>query len=109
MTRFFLIATALSIAASAEAQSSRQVAIIGCRNAAAKEVRTQRSEADSVRVSPDPQVTEKSEREAEVRGTGQYLDRSRREWRPFIYDCTYNTRSAATAVKVKFVSPSGTP
>ena len=96
------------IATAAAAQSPRQVAIIGCRNAASKEVRAQRTEADSVRLAPNPTVAEAPRNEVEVSGAGQYFDRTRREWRPFTYDCTYNTRSAATRVKVRVDSSKGT-
>jgi hypothetical protein len=95
--------------ATAAAQSPHQVAIIGCRNAVSKEVRAKRAEADSVRLAPNPRTSAASRTDVEVSGSGQYFDRTRREWRPFTYDCTYNTRSAATRVKVKLdVSPGTT-
>jgi hypothetical protein len=97
------------IAATAAAQSPSQVAIIGCRNATAKELRAQRTAADSVRLAPNPRVAQASRNEVEVRGAGQYFDRARREWRPFNYECTYNTRTAATSVKVKMDASAGTP
>ena len=99
----------ICIATTAAAQSQRQVAIIGCRNAASKEVRAQRAEADSVRLTPNPTVAETSRNDVEVSGAGQYFDRTRRQWRPFNYTCTYNTRSAATRVKVKMDASEGTP
>jgi hypothetical protein len=43
-----------------------------------------------------------------VRGAARYFDRGRREWRPFIYDCVYHTRSAATSVRLQFDGSAGT-
>ena len=105
----FLIAAALCVLTTAVgAQSPGQVAIIGCQNAAVKEVRTQRPEADSVRFATNPTAIERSKREIGVHGSGQYLDRTRREWRPFMYECTYSTRSGATQVKLEIDSSKGT-
>jgi hypothetical protein len=92
----------------AAAQSPRQVAIIGCRNATSKEVRAKHTEADSVQLASHPRVSEPRGNDVEVRGEGRYFDGARREWRPFTYDCTYNTRSAATRVKVRTDSREGT-
>jgi hypothetical protein len=89
------------IAATANAQSRGQLAILSCKNAADKEVRTQRPEADSVRFSPNPVVTATSSAETEVQGAGQYLDRNQRQWRSFTYACAYRTRSAKTRITVQ--------
>lgn len=107
-TAGYAVAALICAAAAAGAQSATEVAIIGCRNAATREARAQRPEADSVRFTSDPRVADSSEREKNVRGTAQYFDRSRREWRPFIYDCVYKARSAATSVQLRFDDSIGT-
>jgi hypothetical protein len=104
----YLLVALTCVGAGAGAQSPDQVAIIGCRNAATREARAQRPEADSVRFTSEPRVTEKSARERSVRGAARYFDRGRREWRPFIYDCVYHTRSAATSVRLQFDGSAGT-
>ena len=108
MRRAVIVACLGVAAARAGAQDAQQVAVIGCQHAAVREVRAQRSEADSVRFSPRPIVVERSKRETQVHGAGQYLDRGRREWRPFLYDCFYNRRSAMTRVKLEIDSSIGT-
>jgi hypothetical protein len=95
-------------AAVAGAQSASEVAIMGCRNAASRELRAQRPNADTVRFTSEPRVTDRSKRERNVRGSAQYFDRGRREWRPFIYDCVYNARSAATSVRLRLDDSIGT-
>lgn len=102
-----VVVQALS-AARAMAQTRDQVALMSCQNAATNDVRGQRPEADSVRFSPNPVVTEQSKQQASVQGAGRYFDRIRRQWRPFIYQCAYRPGSAKTRVTVHIDSISGT-
>jgi hypothetical protein len=94
------------IAGPASAQNPGQVAILGCKNAVARQVRTQSPGADNIRFSSNPTVTDKSKKEAAVSGAGQFTDRDSGQTRHFTYECTYNTHSAETRALVRM---SGAP
>jgi hypothetical protein len=96
------------VATTALAQGPNQLAIMSCQNAAVKEVRTQRPEADSVRFTPNPLVTARPRPEVGVQGAGHYLDKGRRQWRSFTYDCVYRTGSAKTRITVRIGDSSDT-
>ncbi|MGH7676947.1 MAG: hypothetical protein ACRENU_00690 [Gemmatimonadaceae bacterium] len=91
---------ALIIAPTAAAQNAGEVAALGCKNAVARKVRAEVPGADSVRLSPGPQV-QSSGRTTTVQGSGQYLDRATREWRTFTYDCSYSASSGKVRVTLQ--------
>jgi hypothetical protein len=91
----------LCVATTLAAQNANEVAAMSCQQTAAKQMRAEHPEADSVRLTPNPAVSEKARGEALVQGSGQYFDRGSRQWRRFTYECTYRTRSAKTAVTLQ--------
>jgi hypothetical protein len=93
--------------ATADAQGRAEVAIIGCRNAAIKELRTARPGTANHRFASGPTVQQLSAKEMGVQGTGEYIDRNGTKWRRFDYDCIYRPSSAKTRVTVRFPSDSG--
>jgi hypothetical protein len=101
MKQCLIVAMLVLIPSAASAQSGAQVAILGCQNAAVKELRKLSPGSDNIRFAPNPQVTEKSKKEATVSGGGQFTDGSSRQPRRFTYDCTYGTRSAETRATVR--------
>jgi hypothetical protein len=99
--RFGIVLGLSLLGAAAHAQSSGQVAVMGCQNAVVNQIKSQGAAAGNVRFSPNPSITETSKRETAVNGTGQFQDKGSGQVRRFTYDCTYNTRSAQTRVTVR--------
>ena len=90
------------------AQSPDEVAAMACRNGAAREIRVQRPDADSVTIGSAPRVTQRVRGEVTLNGDGHILARSQGEWLRFSYVCAYRPHSARTAVQLTFAKP-GSP
>jgi hypothetical protein len=89
------------IVEAAEAQTPTQLAVLGCRNAAAREVRRVVAGADSVQLDPNSRVHQSTRRTVDVDGSGRFYVTNERAWRRFTYDCIYHTGSAKTRVWIE--------
>jgi hypothetical protein len=82
------------------AQTGAEVAAMGCKNAAARELKSQRANGEPS-FQGSPSVVQRKRGETQMRGEGQYLDVARKP-RRFVYECAYRPHSAKTTVTLSF-------